>query len=255
MSKALVIPCYNEALRLPMAEIEHLLTHLPDLKILLVDDGSKDKTAEILNRLAIKHSQIEALILPENRGKAEAVRAGLIHLMENNVGWVGYADADFATPASELIRLYEIAEKVRPELLIGSRVLLLGTNIDRKPKRHYLGRVFATFASMALDLKVYDTQCGAKFFRNSPEVLEALREPFFSRWAFDVELIARLKLIYPLRARTTFIEVPLLEWRDVGGSKLKMSSMIKAGLDLFLIALRLRKQRRLAGIETKAQPT
>lgn len=227
-----------------MGQIEHLLAHAHDLKILLVDDGSRDGTKEILQRLASEHSQIETLILPENRGKAEAVRAGLIHLMEQGHGWVGYADADFATPASELVRLLEIGEKVRPEFLIGSRVLLLGTDIERKPKRHYLGRIFATFASMALDLKVYDTQCGAKFFRSSPEVLEALREPFFSRWAFDVELIGRLKTIYPVRTRTTFIEVPLLEWRDIGGSKLKFSSMLKAGLDLIVIARRLRRHRR-----------
>lgn len=59
-----------------------------------------------------------------------------------------------------------------------------------------------------------------------------------------MELISRLKTIYPVRTRTTFIEVPLLEWRDVGGSKLKFTSMIKAGLDLIVIARRLRQHRR-----------
>lgn len=238
VSKALVIPCYNEEQRFSEIEIAVLISRAPEMKILLVDDGSKDGTAELLRKMATKHSQVECLILPENRGKAEAVRAGLVQMMSEGMDWVAYADADFATPASELVRLFEVAENEGPALLMGSRILLLGHHIERKPMRHFLGRIFATFASMALDLKVYDTQCGAKFIRNTPEVLKLMREPFTSRWAFDVELIGRLKTLF---SAEQFVEEPLKYWRDVPGSKLRFASMVKAGLDLITIGRRLRR--------------
>ncbi|MBX3021224.1 MAG: glycosyltransferase [Bdellovibrionales bacterium] len=244
MSKALVIPCYNEATRLPLAEVDRLLASTADLDLVFVDDGSTDSTKEILLKLAAGNPRIRALILPQNSGKAEAVRQGLLEALKHRYEWVGYADADFATPASELARLLRVAEEKQPEVLLGSRVLLLGSTIERKHMRHYLGRVFATFASIALDLPVYDTQCGAKVFRAGPQLREVLTTPFSSRWAFDVELLGRLCLQFPNRRLNTFIEVPLLEWRDVQGSKLKFTSMVKAGLDLLTIGLALRRGRR-----------
>ena len=91
---------------------------------------------------------------------------------------------------------------------------------------------------------MYDTQCGAKFFRNSESLRDALSQPFHSRWSFDVELLGRL-----LRGRdgappiplAEFIEVPLKQWRDIGGSKVSAASSVKAGVDLALIARHLRQ--------------
>jgi hypothetical protein len=125
-------------------------------------------------------------------------------------------------------------------------VALLGRDIRRKAYRHYLGRVFATFASLILDAPVYDTQCGAKAFRRTPALEAALGQPFSARWAFDVELIGRLLAgapgapAIPLSA---FVEVPLGAWHDVGGSTLRASSFPLLAVELVRIFQDLRRWR------------
>jgi dolichyl-phosphate beta-glucosyltransferase len=110
-------------------------------------------------------------------------------------------------------------------------VALLGHSIDRRAARHYLGRMYATAASLALSVPVYDTQCGAKLFRAGPTLTAALSNPFPDPWSFDVELLARLLYpaddLPPLRP-DEIVEVPLLEWRDVGGSKLDPAAALRS---------------------------
>ena len=250
----LVIPCYNEDRRLPIPEVKALLDGHPDVHLFLVNDGSTDRTDGLLRHLASTYPRVEVLTLGRNHGKAEAVRRGLNHLSKKDFAWIGYADADFATPAGELVRLCAMTASTPAHALLGSRVRLLGTDIERRAWRHYVGRVFATMASLALDLPVYDTQCGAKLFRNSAEVRGCVESAFQSRWAFDVELIGRLNLKLPHHAHQTFFEVPLRTWRDVGGSKLGLSAMIKAGLDVIKIGLSLRRRRASAATASTSTP-
>lgn len=246
MPKAvLIIPCFNEEARLREGEILSLARQ-PDLQIVLVDDGSTDGTRGRLERIAGEsQGKAAALVLPRNSGKAEAVRLGFREALGLGAPLVGFADADLSTPPPEILRLIEVAEG-RPALVImGSRVRLLGTNIQRNPLRHVLGRVFATVASLAVGLDVYDTQCGAKFFRDTPALRRAMGLPFTSRWAFDVELIERLlsDSDQPY-TEADFVEVPLRTWIDVKGSKLAPHSAARAGLDLLRIGLRTRLKRR-----------
>jgi hypothetical protein len=136
--------------------------------------------------------------------------------------YVGYWDADLATPLGAIPEFVSRLE-ADPELLLvmGARVRLLGRNIVRKAHRHYLGRVFATCASAVLRLPVYDTQCGAKLFLNSEPVVLAFKEPFISRWVFDVEVLARLLRCGGLNPEAVIYEVPLTEWHDMKGSKVR----------------------------------
>ena len=111
------------------------------------------------------------------------------------------------------------------EFVLGSRVMLMGRDIRRKATRHYLGRVFATAVSHALDLPVYDTQCGAKILRVNAATATLFDPPFRSAWIFDVELIARyLRLPVapgePAR-RDRLYELVLPAWHDRPGSKLR----------------------------------
>jgi glycosyltransferase involved in cell wall biosynthesis len=190
--------------------------------------------------------RIDVLALPENRGKGEAVRSGLVAALEAGADAVGYADADFSTPPSEILYLVDILREEGAIAVIGSRIARLGARIDRSAFRHYLGRAFAAVASISLARPVYDTQCGAKVFRASAALRDALSEPFHSRWAFDVELLGRLFRFEDadraIEGRPV-IEVPLRQWHDVGGSKLGLSSMAKAGMDLVSIGVGLRRRR------------
>ena len=90
-------------------------------------------------------------------------------------------------------------------------------------------------------MPVYDTQCGAKAFRRTPALLAAVRSPFSSRWVFDVELLQRLLAGdegAPGLPASSFIELPLKEWRDVRGTNLGAAAMVRAGLDLARLAIK-----------------
>lgn len=235
----IVVPCHNEEDRLLVDEFAGFVKRRR-ARLLFVDDGSSDRTAEILRRMEQSDpAAIGVLSLPRNRGKGEAVRLGLLHALDNGAEVVGYFDADLATPIEELERLLDERERLDADAVLAARVGLLGWNIRRRPWRHYSGRIFATLASLALELRVYDTQCGAKVFRRTEPLREALVEPFRSRWVFDVELLARLVAGHERSRRPmTFFEVPLREWSDVGGSKLRVRSAAQAVADL----VRIRRQ-------------
>ena len=186
----LVVPCFNEAQRLDVPAFTELAAS-GDVRLLFVDDGSTDATPQVLESLcAAANGRAQWLKLAENSGKAEAVRQGLLLAIAQGATEIGFLDADLSTPPSELRRLLDVLH-ARPEVqvLIGARVRLLGNAVERKAIRHYLGRVFATAASLTLALHIYDTQCGAKLFRVTPALQAALAEPFVSRWIFDVELL------------------------------------------------------------------
>jgi len=252
----IVVPCYNEAERLDDESFLRLVDELPTLKWLFVNDGSRDDTEARLRALAQRRpTRIDALSLAQNGGKAEAVRQGLRAALDDGAEVVGYYDADLSTPPEELRRLIEIMETHDASAVLGARVGLLGHDIHRRSSRHYLGRVFASVASLILRLRVYDTQCGAKLFRRSPTFRAALQEPFHSRWAFDVELIGRLLAGVggtPALGASDFLEVPLHAWRDVPGSKLRSTAMVGALRDLARIGLALASERRAQSRAKKA---
>jgi dolichyl-phosphate beta-glucosyltransferase len=208
-----------------------------------VDDGSTDATAEILDGLRAPHpDRVEVLRLVENAGKGEAVRRGMVAAMNRGAEVVAYADADLSAPLDELARL--VALVVDDESLtavLGSRFRRLGADIRRSELRHLAGRIYATLASAALGVGIYDTQCGAKAFRSTPRLRDALAEPFGERWAFDVELLSRLIRGRDPASWSSIIEEPLLEWHAKPGSKLRSGQAVRAAAELLRIGRRHRR--------------
>ena len=240
--KALIIvPCYNEEARLPAAKYAAFMRGQKDYGFLFVDDGSTDRTFDVLEKLRKENPEsCSVLKLEKNSGKAEAVRQGFLKGFASGAGLLAFWDADLATPLETLPLFLDTFER-NPvlEMVFGARVKLMGHDIQRQPLRHYLGRIFATFASRVLDLAIYDTQCGAKMFRKTTTLARMFEAPFLSKWIFDVELIARfLKDKRPVRKdqiEALIHELPLPAWYDVAGSKVKPGDFFKAFAELIRI--------------------
>ncbi|MCB9570203.1 MAG: GtrA family protein [Myxococcales bacterium] len=225
----IVVPCYNEAPRLDTARFDRYLGACDDVDLLLVNDGSTDATAAVLDELAGRWpGRVEALHLERNGGKAEAVRRGVVAAMSaGEAAHVGFWDADLATPLESIQVFVDVLDRLpRVDVVLGSRVQLLGRRIERKASRRRLGRLFAATASLVLDLPVRDTQCGAKLFRVGPRTRRLFAEPFLSRWIFDVELLARY--LDEGGDGGGIYELPVDQWEDVGGSKVRPADFVRA---------------------------
>jgi dolichyl-phosphate beta-glucosyltransferase len=236
----LVIPCHNEALRLDIGRVHKMLEREPDWHFLFVDDGSTDGTALMLEELRRSfRDQVLVLSLPQNAGKAEAVRQGLLHALDQQPlpTYVGYLDADFSTPPESLEPFRDLLQR-RKDLqgVIGVRMELGGRHIKRELHKTVMNKTFAWLSSVVLGVRFRDPTCGAKLLRASPELRSALHRPFLSRGIFDVELISRLGLYFersglgPLE--WSLYEYPLEQWNDVGGSHRKVDDYFDALWDL-----------------------
>jgi len=236
----IVVPCFNEAQRLDVERFRRFAANQHALRFLFVNDGSSDRTLQILQQLHEEEpAQFDVLNLDVNSGKAEAVRRGLLTALNSEADFVGFWDADLATPLDAIpVFRFVMLRRDDIDIVVGTRIPLLGRSIKRLAKRKFLGRVFANVASLALGIGIYDTQCGAKLFRASPELANVLQDAFISRWIFDVEILARLidnrRGTQPA-VKELIYEQPLEHWEDVAGSRVKPADFFKAAGELAAI--------------------
>jgi glycosyltransferase involved in cell wall biosynthesis len=246
LKTTVIIPCFNEARRLPLDDFKRSMPGMPGISFCFVNDGSADGTGDMLESLrSLRREQVSVVSLERNCGKSEAVRRGVLRALEDKeVECVAFMDADLSTPLTEVDLLVGQLEK-NPELtmVFGSRFKRLGASILRKPRRHVMGRVFATVVSLMLRLPIYDTQCGAKAFR-ALLARDVFRDPFITRWLFDVEIFGRIAGLYDKQEiYRRLLEVPLNAWHDIGGSKMKFFNFLSVPFDLLRIKLRIRPPR------------
>jgi len=234
---SLVVPAYNEEKRLPvsLARIaEWLGSRVPRLtaEVLVVDDGSSDRTAAVAEKTAAGLGLAFRVIrLPENRGKGAAVRAGVL---EAGGEHVLVTDADLSTPIEEVEKLLAAGAPVA----IGSRGLDATLVKERQPLfRVASGKLFNLLVRFLAVSGIRDTQCGFKLFRK-----DAAREVFsratVDRFAFDVEalLLAR-RLGYPIA------EVPVL-WFNSPDTRVGLGGGLEAFVALFRIRRRVSRAMR-----------
>ena len=232
---ALVIPCYNEEARLDTGAYTSFLSRFP-VDVYFVDDGSRDNTRAVLDRLQSAHpDQVRVVVLENNRGKAEAVRQGVLASLDAGHPLVGYFDADLSTPLDAALELADSLKRDGVKLVMGSRVKMMGRDISRRAVRHYLSRIFSTIVCLILGMNFYDTQCGAKLFVNTAQTRRIFSFPFQVGWTFDVELIWRFYLAFAapgFNPEAIMREYPLMVWRDVAGSKVSYRDAVKIAKEL-----------------------
>ncbi len=232
---AIVVPCYNEEKRFPYKEFLAFANSQPEVILCFVNDGSKDKTLAVLKSIQLECPRnICVFNMPQNGGKSEAVRQGMLYVYKNfPVSLLGFLDADLATLPDEWLQMAKYKEQY-PKFgaVVGSRIQRLGANINRDDNRSLLSSIVKTFIRKILKTNFQDTQCGAKIF-NRNLVPFLFNESFMTPWLFDVEIFLRLQKKF---GKTTLqkgvLEYPLMHWTEVGDSRLKLKDSIKIPMQL-----------------------
>jgi glycosyltransferase involved in cell wall biosynthesis len=245
---ALVIPCYNEAKRLNLeAYLAFLETH-PDVTFCFVNDGSRDATSELLKTFQSAHPThtIRIVDLPENQGKGEAVRQGVLAVLAEQsltADLVGFWDSDLATPLAELDRFVEaFTQAPRLQAVVGFRKKEPAANIKRSPSRKLISAIMRVIIRTLIGLPIHDTQCGAKVFK-ADLAATIFNKPFIGRWLFDLELFLRMKQANGPDFLTQNLEqLHLKSWHDVPGTKLRFWDAFEIFLELAKIKLQYRSR-------------
>lgn len=239
MKTGIIIPCYNEADRINQIAFLQFINQHDEYHLCFVNDGSKDETIKVLNRLKRNaDDRISVVDVKRNGGKAAAVRAGARYLFtREDIEFVGFMDADLSTDFKDFKALVEkLKSEDRLVSVFGSRNLGNG-NIQRKSDRGILSKIVGLCINLILGLPIKDTQCGAKVFRKS--VIPIIYgKPFVSRWLFDVEIFIRLKKHFGSKRVMNHIhEQPLMRWIHEEGSKLDLKASLQIPLRLASIWL------------------
>jgi len=228
---SVIIPAYNEERRLPvyLARVIEYLERQPfPAEIIIVDDGSRDGTAAVVERFAAKHSLVRLIRLPRNRGKGHAVKTGMIAASGR---MRLFADADGATPIAEVERLQN-AIAAGADVAVGSRALRdEALVVKARIHRRFIGTVFNFIVRTLTVRGINDTQCGFKLFTaRAADVVFSLQQ--IDDFGFDVELLY-------ISRRNGFLiaEVPV-NWTDIPGTKVKIArDSLRMLKDVFKIRL------------------
>ncbi len=230
MTYSIVIPAYNESSRL-RPTLDKLLAYVHeqnwDVEILVVNDGSKDDTAQVVREYGKNHPEILLIENPGNRGKGYSVRNGMLH---SRGDICLFTDADLSAPIEEAGKLLSAINK-GADVAMGSRWLNTELQTERQPLyRQAFGRIYNMVLRMVLGMKFVDTQCGFKAFRRSA-VQRIFPLQKIERWGFDPEI-----LFLAHRAGLRVDEVPVV-WAHSEGTRL---NPLRDGIKMFGEVLRIR---------------
>ena len=229
---SIVIPAYNEEKRIPefLSDVRNYMDGKTEkFEVVIVDDGSRDNTAEVVEKLASEDPRIRLIRQIPNQGKGAAVKRGVL---EAKGDFVIFADADGATPITELDKFLPIAN-LGDDILVGSRKAGSGSvERNRNLIRSIMGFIFYKIVNFFAVPAVKDTQCGFKLFRKDV-ALKLFSSCAEKGWAFDVELLYLAQL-----HGFKITEVPV-NWHEVEGSKV---NPLKDSIKMFIAIFRIRKR-------------
>lgn len=236
----LLLPFFNESKRFNEQYLSKLLFEISKLGwgVLLVNDGSTDDTLAKLIKLS-EVSGVDILDLQQNEGKSNAIRRGFTHLMDGRTlseipKFVGFVDCDGAFSISDICSAITLSMRSEWSILIGSRVQLAQSSIERSKTRHLIGRAVATLTNyFVLPNTIYDMQSGLKIFKVSEHFLDAINLPFKTRWFGDVELYLRLCVNGP----NPVYELPIASWTEISGGKLSLRNVFEIAHELISLIM------------------
>ncbi len=227
----MLIPAYNEELRIEPVLLNYARyfrdNYSGKFQLKVVLNGCRDKTREVVDRVAVEFPEVSVLEFTEPIGKGGALIEGL--KLVPMVDLVGYVDADGATGPAAFLDLINRSDEA--DCVIGSR-WIKGAVLHRSQtgRRQFASRVFHVIVQVLFRMNIRDTQCGAKVLRRA--AVERIRENLFiADMAFDINLLYLIK-----RAKMRILEVPT-EWTDKVGTKVALG---KTSLTMLLSILRLR---------------
>jgi glycosyltransferase involved in cell wall biosynthesis len=185
---SIVIPAYNESARIPatlQSVIAFVHAHQWTAEVLVVDDGSRDNTAEVVRAFAATAPEVRLIQNPGNRGKGYSVRNGILQALGEVVM---FTDSDLSAPIEEAELLFAAIDQ-GADIAIGSRWLERGRQTHRQPLyRQFFGRCFNAVTRAVMGLRFADTQCGFKAFtRAAAQTVFQLQT--IEGWGFDPEIL------------------------------------------------------------------
>ena len=212
LALTIVVPAFNEDHRLAAgmrrfdAAVSTGAIDLERTEVVVVDDGSTDRTAAVAEKLLAALPHFRVVRLPVNRGKGAAVRIGIATARSP---YVAFMDADMAIDPLAVPLLLDGLE--RNDVVVGCRALPDSMVETTYVVRTLISRLFNQFVTMGTGLGLKDTQCGFKAFR-TPVARLLFHLVRIDRFAFDVEVLARAR-----RLGLDIAEVPV-HWKHVEGS-------------------------------------
>ncbi|WP_289041190.1 response regulator [uncultured Zobellia sp.] len=234
-----IIPCYNEEDRLSGPEFKEFAHKNLGYHLCFVNDGSTDRTLEVLHELRKGHeSNISVYDCEKNGGKAEAVRQGILHMIKDEqLDYLGYLDADLSTDFRDFDDLVKTIENSDFKIVSGSRISRMGANITKESARKIISMTINMIIQTILGMPFKDTQCGAKIMDR--EIASTMfNKKFITKWLFDVEIFMRMRKHYGKEeAKRVICEQPLKRWIHADGSKLSMKDSVKIVGQLAKIAV------------------
>ena len=227
---SIIIPAYNEGARLD-ATLNKVLRYIAqqkwDAEVIVVNDGSRDNTVEIVQEHMQKNSMLRLIENPGNRGKGYSVRNGMMHARGEVLL---FSDADLSSPIEEAPKLLA-AIKEGADIAIGSRWMQSELQTQRQPLyRQLFGRIFNLMLRLILGLQFKDTQCGFKAFTR-PAAQAIFPQQKIERWGFDPELLY-LANKYGFKV----VEVPVA-WAHSAGTRI---SPLRDGTRMVVEMLKIR---------------
>lgn len=239
-----VIPCYNEEERLLSAEFIEFIENNHGYSLCFVNDGSKDKTLEVLKKLQKgREDYIIVYDCEKNGGKAEAVRLGMLHLAkQSQLDYIGFLDADLSTNFDDFVDLVNTINNSNYKVVSGSRMTRMGADIEKESARAIISKTINFIIRKTLGMEFNDTQCGAKIM--TKDIVEkTFQTKFITKWLFDVEIFMRMRNIFGLEeAKKMVCEKPLNRWIHMDGSKLSFKDSLKIVGQIFQIFINYRNK-------------